>query len=426
MPMKLDAHIENMYSMSSDLRMSTMKSDAGRPPPLACTVGSSGAVCALAGACVASNAAAAPVAAPVRKLRRSTPGLLGSSMRRYPITAVVGCQFVVKTLKSAPTPRQHELEFPLLVIGKSVAAGGQLLLDGFELGCRFSRVQALFQVVEQARVFAAQLANERERLAVDRARPEPADRVLVLGRAVTLVALEAVSGMLARELVHEAIAVDLRDDRRRSDRKIEAVALVEAILRHVDAGDRARVDEHVLRPHRQCFDGAPHREQPRVIDVDGVDLRDLGSADGDRARGRADTPPGFHALLDIELFRIVDAVELRVRREHDRGRDHGAGERAHADLVDAGDVLDAGAPQHALEVQHGVEPRALDAVALVALLERLVDLPHAVSWIALELAQRLRAHGLVRARVALADLVDRQLRKPRRHGAAFQHWGPAS
>ena len=29
--MKLDAHIENMYSMSSDLKMSTMKSDAWRP-----------------------------------------------------------------------------------------------------------------------------------------------------------------------------------------------------------------------------------------------------------------------------------------------------------------------------------------------------------------------------------------------------------
>ena len=54
---------------------------------------SGSAVCAAAGFCVAINAAAAPVAAPVRKLRRSTPGLGGLSMRRYPITTVAPCQF---------------------------------------------------------------------------------------------------------------------------------------------------------------------------------------------------------------------------------------------------------------------------------------------------------------------------------------------
>ena len=45
--------------------------------------------CAAAGVCFASNAAAAPVAAPVRKLRRSTLGLGGLSMRRYPNIAAL-------------------------------------------------------------------------------------------------------------------------------------------------------------------------------------------------------------------------------------------------------------------------------------------------------------------------------------------------
>ena len=93
MPMKLDAHIENMYSMSSDLKMSTMKSDAGRPPSFACTAGSATPGCAAAGVWFAINAAAAPVAAPVRKLRRSTPGLRGFSIAGYPIIAVARCQF---------------------------------------------------------------------------------------------------------------------------------------------------------------------------------------------------------------------------------------------------------------------------------------------------------------------------------------------
>src|SRR6185503_10834861 len=101
MPMKLDAHIENMYSMSSDLKMSTMKSDAGRPPPLAWTEGSAGPVCAAAGACFASSAAAAPVAAPVRKLRRSTPGLRGFPMRQYPSIVAARCQFRARRERTA-------------------------------------------------------------------------------------------------------------------------------------------------------------------------------------------------------------------------------------------------------------------------------------------------------------------------------------
>ena len=143
---------------------------------------------------------------------------------------------------------------------------------------------------------------------------------------------------------------------------------------------------------------------------------DLGPADADAARGRADAALGVLALLDIELFRIVDAVQLGVRREHHGRRDHGTGQRPHADLVDARDVLDAGAPQYALEIQHRVEPCALGTVALVALLQRRVDEPHAVSRVALELAERLRADRLIRARIALADLVDRQFRQVRRHG----------
>ncbi len=89
--MKLDAHIENMYSMSSDLKMSTMKSDAWRAVSPSCTTGSAVVVvaagCASAtDACFVRSAAAAPVAAPVRKLRRSTRGFSGSSMWRYPTT----------------------------------------------------------------------------------------------------------------------------------------------------------------------------------------------------------------------------------------------------------------------------------------------------------------------------------------------------
>ncbi len=147
-----------------------------------------------------------------------------------------------------------------------------------------------------------------------------------------------------------------------------------------------------------------------MVDVHTVDFGHLRNADADRGRGSSNPPLRVEPLLEIEPFRVVDAGQLRVRREDHGGRDHGARERAHADLVDTRDVLHAGAPQHALEVQHRVEPRALGAVALVALLERLVELAHAVARVALELAQRLRRDRRVRARIALADLLDRQFR----------------
>jgi hypothetical protein len=213
--------------------------------------------------------------------------------------------------------------------------------------------------------------------------------------------------MLTREAVHEPVAMRLGDDRRGRDREVDAVAFIEAVLRDVNAWDVARIDEHVLRADRQRLDGAPHREQAGVVDIDAVDLLDLGAADRDRDGDGADSALGVLALLEVELLRIVDARKLRMRRKHDRGGDHGTGHRTHSDLVDSRDDLHARAPQYSFEVQHCIQPRALDRVALVSLLERLVELAHAVARVSFELVQRLRRDGLVRPRIALPDLVDR-------------------
>ncbi len=292
------------------------------------------------------------------------------------------------------------------MLGEGVATRFELLLERFERWCTVGAVQALLQVVEQRRVLPAQLADERERAPMDCARAQAPDRVLMLRRAVALVTLEAVLGIGARELVHEPVAVRLRHDRRGRDREVDTVAFVEAVLRNVDAWNAPSVDEHVLRAHRQCFDRAAHREQARVIDVDAVDLLDLGTADADAGRCDANRALGRLALLEIEALRVVDSAKLRVRRKHYRRGDHRAGHRSHADLVDAGDALHARAPEHALEIQHRVEPQRFGALALVALLERIVERPHAVARIALELVERLRAYGRVHPRIALADLFD--------------------
>src|SRR5262245_13725815 len=203
-------------------------------------------------------------------------------------------------------------------------------------------------------------------------RAEPPHSVLMLSRAVTLVPLETVTRVLTREVIHEAVAMRLGDDRRGRDREVDAVPFIEAVLRDVNARDVARVDEHVLRADRQRLHGAPHREQAGVVDIDAVDLLDVGAADRDRDGDGANSALGVLALLEVELLRIINARELRMRRKHNCGGDYGTGHRTHSDLVNSRDDLHARTPQYSFEVQHRIEPQALDRVALVSLLERLV------------------------------------------------------
>src|SRR5438094_1715183 len=77
MPMKLEAHIANMYSMFIDRKRSTMKSDAYFFGPAAAADAAAGG-CVCGDACAASGtpgeAAIAAVATPFRKSRRRTGG----------------------------------------------------------------------------------------------------------------------------------------------------------------------------------------------------------------------------------------------------------------------------------------------------------------------------------------------------------------
>ena len=82
-------------------------------------------------------------------------------------------------------------------------------------------------------------------------RLNPLQRLPVLERAVTLVRGEPVTRIVAVERLHHPVALGLGDDRRARDREVDAVALVERVLRHVDARHGARVDEEVLRRARQ-------------------------------------------------------------------------------------------------------------------------------------------------------------------------------
>src|SRR5581483_4357491 len=115
----------------------------------------------------------------------------------------------------------------LLVAGKLVPAAFQIFLENAQRFGGIDLEQALFERVEIRREFAAELADERKRQPVKRTRSEPANRVLVLRRAVAFVLREAVARIFFFEILHPAIAIGFRDDGGGGDGEIEAVALVE-------------------------------------------------------------------------------------------------------------------------------------------------------------------------------------------------------
>ena len=126
--------------------------------------------------------------------------------------------------------------------------------------------------------------QHRERHAVHGRRSQTQKRLAVLGCAVALVGGKAIARIVMVERFHHAVALGLGDDRRGGDAEIDAIALVERVLRDVDPGHRARVHEHVLRRAGQRLDGATHGEQRRMVDVDAVDLLDRRHPQADARR----------------------------------------------------------------------------------------------------------------------------------------------
>ncbi|MFO1395399.1 MAG: hypothetical protein U1F09_16760 [Steroidobacteraceae bacterium] len=140
---------------------------------------------------------------------------------------------------------------------------------------------------------------------------------------------------------------------------IDAARSMKAVASVVDAGllDRAledapRVDQQVVRHDGQRPRCAPHREQVRLVDVDRVDLVDLDHAPipmpsaehGSARRAPRASPSGTF------LESVTPMIETSTR-ENDGSGDDGSGERAHADLVHAGDEREARAPERALGEQ---------------------------------------------------------------------------
>src|SRR5260370_812239 len=179
---------------------------------------------------------------------------------------------------------------------------------------------------------------------MDGTRTELANGALVLRSCVPLVIGKPVTGIFLIQFRHQPIAIHFRDDGCRSNRKIDAVSFVEAVLGLRETGNRAAVDENMLRRNRQGLQGKLHCANTGMIDIDPVDLINLHKSNRNSGRALPDFLIELDARLLIESFRVIDTFDLHARWKNNGGGDNRAGEWSHTDFIDSGDALDAGLP----------------------------------------------------------------------------------
>src|SRR5262245_56965964 len=190
------------------------------------------------------------------------------------------------------------------------------------------------RVVEEPREL--RLTDPREAQPVDRGGAQTAERSAMHGRAVPLVVREVERGVSAMQAAHDAIARDLRHDRRRGDARRDHVALLhtERGTRHL--ADREPVREDVVGRWLERADASAQQRQVAPMEPAGVEHAGLDLADDEQARG--DDPFALLlALLRGQELRVAEAGAIETLGEDDGGRHQRTRECAAPDLVHPGD-----------------------------------------------------------------------------------------
>src|SRR5256886_11709462 len=113
------------------------------------------------------------------------------------------------------------------------------------------------------------------------------DSVDVLGRAVPLVGLPAVSRMTCREPIHQIVTNGLGNHGCGGNRMAARVAVHDRFVFAANLGAWQAIDEYPGRREAQPAQRALHGEDRSAPDVESVDLSDARRADGDRKRALA-------------------------------------------------------------------------------------------------------------------------------------------
>jgi hypothetical protein len=153
----------------------------------------------------------------------------------------------------------------------------------------------------------------RERSAMERQRPEPAQRVEMARCCITLVAFEPVSGVKARLLCHERVARHFGHDRRRRDRRAQSVAIDNPRLRKLAARNATLpIDQNMIRSHQQRGDRSPTGLHRGPVDVYPIYFLCLSAPQPDCNRIAGDCREQRLALLRGEQLGICQSLDSRA------------------------------------------------------------------------------------------------------------------
>jgi len=174
---------------------------------------------------------------------------------------------------------------------------------------------------------------------------ELGDRGTVLAGRVADIGLPAIAAIPSRECAHDAVARDLGDDRRRCNRKAEAVALYDRLHGAWERRRDITVDEGHVRTDLERSDSPRHRQQCRAQNIDAVDFTRTRGPDPDLCSAAIDAaserPPAGMTLFGSQHLRIVEPLVQGSREaawvEDHCGGDDRPGERPAPSLVDAAD-----------------------------------------------------------------------------------------
>ena len=238
-------------------------------------------------------------------------------------------------------------------------------------------VTLVFEGIKQLGVLPAEFANVVKGLTVDWAWTKATDGLLVGRRCVAFMIGETIARKRPVKFRHQAVTIDFRDDGGGGDRKVNAIAFVETVLRLRKIRNRPAVHEHVLGRDRQQRHRQFHRLNSGSVDIDTVNILDGNDSDADSRGYRANLTVQALPGLFIKCLRIIDRIDFGTGRKDNRGGNDGTGKRPHSHFVDSRNVHDTGLPQDTLEMKHRVEPLALARLLLEPFGECLVKFPGA-------------------------------------------------
>ena len=138
---------------------------------------------------------------------------------------------------------------------------------------------------------------------------------------------------------HQRVARDLGDDRGGGDRQRQRVAADDRARRAARPSGTSRPSTSAKSARRlSALTARAIAQKRRAADVERVDLRDAGEGDRDASRLGVDDFAQRLAPRRAQRLRIVEPFGQVVGIENHRGDADRPGERAAADLVDAGDA----------------------------------------------------------------------------------------